>query len=83
MGDALQDALIAAWRKRNQYDDARETARNWLLAIVADQCRKGHRRRFRRQEQQVIELPLDGPDRRIGPDLDRPLRRLSSWPPQG
>ena len=75
--DALQDALIAAWRKRHQYDDARGTARNWLLAIVADQCRKGHRRRFGRHEQQLVELPLEAPDRSAGPDLDRALRRLS------
>ena len=38
--DVLQDALAAAWRKRSQFDSARGSARNWLLAIVADQARK-------------------------------------------
>ena len=38
--DALQEALGAAWRKRDQYDATRGTARAWLLAVVADQARK-------------------------------------------
>lgn len=66
--DVLQDALAAAWRKRSQFDSARGSARNWLLAIVADQARKSHRRR--RPE------PVPIPDRisvDASPDLD--LRR--------
>lgn len=42
--DVLQEALSAAWRKRAQFDETRGTARNWLLAIVADQAYKGRRR---------------------------------------
>jgi RNA polymerase sigma-70 factor (ECF subfamily) len=42
--DVLQDALADAWRKRSQFDAARGTARNWLLAIVADQAYKTRRR---------------------------------------
>jgi RNA polymerase sigma-70 factor (ECF subfamily) len=42
--DVLQEALSAAWRKRGQFDPARGTARNWLLAIVADQSCKNRRR---------------------------------------
>jgi RNA polymerase sigma factor (sigma-70 family) len=42
--DVLQEALSAAWRKRGQFDPARGTARNWLLAIVADQSGKNWRR---------------------------------------
>ena len=38
--DALQEALAAAWRKRDQYDPARGTVRTWLLAVAADQGRK-------------------------------------------
>lgn len=75
--DVLQEALVAAWRKRSQYDDERGTARNWLLAIVADQCRKGHRRRFARREQLLTDLPLDEPDRSAEADLDRALLRLT------
>jgi RNA polymerase sigma-70 factor (ECF subfamily) len=43
--DVLQDALADAWRKRSHFDAARGTARNWLLAIVADQAYKTRRRR--------------------------------------
>lgn len=42
--DVLQEALASAWRKRAQFDPRRGTARGWLLAIVADQARKSHRR---------------------------------------
>lgn len=43
--DVVQEALTAAWRKFELYDDARGTPRAWLLAIVADQARKFYRRR--------------------------------------
>lgn len=42
--DVLQEALAAAWRKRDQFDPARGPAKPWLLAIVADQARKHWRR---------------------------------------
>jgi RNA polymerase sigma-70 factor (ECF subfamily) len=42
--DVLQDSLSAAWRKRTQFDRRRGSARNWLLAIVADQAHKNRRR---------------------------------------
>lgn len=45
--DILQDALVVAWRKRAQFDPQRGTARNWLLAITADQRRKAWRRAAR------------------------------------
>lgn len=45
--DILQDALVAAWRKRAQFDPARGSARNWLLAVTADQRRKAWRRAAR------------------------------------
>ena len=45
--DILQDALVAAWRKRAQYDPARGTARTWLVAITADQRSKAWRRAVR------------------------------------
>lgn len=45
--DILQDALVVAWRKRAQFDPARGTARNWLLAITADQRSKAWRRTLR------------------------------------
>lgn len=41
--DVLQDALTTAWRKRRQYDQAKGSPRNWLLAIVADKVYKRRR----------------------------------------
>jgi RNA polymerase sigma factor (sigma-70 family) len=43
--DVLQEALVRAWRKRDQYDASRGTAATWLLAIIADQARRARRRR--------------------------------------
>jgi RNA polymerase sigma factor (sigma-70 family) len=42
--DVVQESLVRAWRRRSTYDDARGSAQTWLLAIVADQCRKARRR---------------------------------------
>jgi RNA polymerase sigma-70 factor (ECF subfamily) len=48
--DVLQEALTQAWRKRRQFDPVRGSARNWLLAITADQRRKYWRRSAARLE---------------------------------
>lgn len=64
--DVVQEALSAAWRKREQYRADRGSARSWLLAIVADQAYKHHRRK-----RPLIELVTDVPDRDVSAD----------WPP--
>lgn len=74
--DVLQEALDAAWRKRAQFDAARGTARNWLLAVVADQARKGHRRRWARREHELEDRPVE--DVHADVDLARALRTLSA-----
>jgi RNA polymerase sigma-70 factor (ECF subfamily) len=74
--DVLQDALGAAWRKRAQFDPDRGTARNWLLAVVADQARKGHRRLWSRREQELEDRPVE--DTRADVDLARALGRLTA-----
>lgn len=56
--DILQDALVVAWRKRDQFDPERGTARNWLLAITADQRRKTWRRALRLP---IVRSPLPEP----------------------
>ena len=72
--DVLQEALSVAWRKRANFDEQRGTARNWLLAIVADQARKGHRRAGRPQLAAVEDSHEDD----VGdPDLDRAVDALS------
>lgn len=43
--DVVQEALVRAWRKRDQYDESRGTPATWLLAITADQARRARRRR--------------------------------------
>ena len=76
--DVLQDALTTAWRKRDRFDAARGTARNWLLAIVADHGRKARRQSLRRKAGAVpASEPVseDVPERDL--DVERALRRLS------
>jgi RNA polymerase sigma factor (sigma-70 family) len=74
--DVLQEALSAAWRKRGQFDLARGTARNWLLAIVADQCFK-NRRRLRPVMADPAELPAPAADGSEQLDLDAALAKLT------
>lgn len=76
--DVLQEALSAAWRKRDQYDAERGTARSWLLAIVADQAYKHHRR-----HRPTLELVTDVIDHAAltegppGVDLSAALAKLT------
>lgn len=74
--DVLQEALAAAWRKRHQFDETRGTARNWLLAIVADQARKGYRRR-RPSLELVDDVDAGDPAPEVDVDLRAALRRLT------
>lgn len=43
--DIVQDALVRAWSKRQQFDPQRGSPAAWLLAITADQARQARRRR--------------------------------------
>jgi RNA polymerase sigma-70 factor (ECF subfamily) len=69
--DIVQDSLVRAWRKREQFDDSRGTVTTWLLAIVADQARSSRRTRLRRLRivDDSAEVP-DAPDSTTAPDLD-------------
>lgn len=72
--DVLQEALTAAWRKWYQFDGTRGTPARWLLAIVADQARKAHRRT--KHTEQLTDV--QGTDARPGDvDLERAIRRLA------
>jgi RNA polymerase sigma-70 factor (ECF subfamily) len=73
--DVLQEALSAAWRKRGQFDPTRGTARNWLLAIVADQALKGRRRL--RPTSELVDLADDERDTAVDVDLRAALDRLT------
>ncbi len=54
--DAVQEALLRAWRKRGQFDARRGTPSAWLLAIAADQARQARRR----QRQAVLLGEVSG-----------------------
>jgi DNA-directed RNA polymerase specialized sigma24 family protein len=73
--DVLQEALSSAWRKRAQFDEARGTVRNWLLAIVADQSRKGFRRV--RDDVELFDVSVAPGDLDGDVDLRRALTRLT------
>ena len=74
--DVLQEALCAAWRKRGRFDEGRGSARNWLLAITADQARKAWRRSSRPGPGLVDDTPVrTGPERDL--DVERALGSLS------
>jgi RNA polymerase sigma-70 factor, ECF subfamily len=80
-GDAVQAALLIAWRKLHTVRDP-EHLRSWLVAVTANEARHLVRRRRRGR---IVELDLDAPDaestdsqaaiRRL--DLVNALRRLS------
>lgn len=82
--DILQDALVVAWRKRGQFDPERGSARNWLLAITADQRRKAWRRAVRTLTRAWAEPDAPQPadpraiafDHEAGLDLRRAIHRL-------
>jgi RNA polymerase sigma-70 factor (ECF subfamily) len=70
--DIVQDSLVRAWRKRDQFDDTRGTVTTWLLAIVADQARSSRRTRVRRLRlvDDFADVP-DAPDpAAVAADLD-------------
>lgn len=74
--DVVQDALIRAWRKRSTYDAGRGSAQAWLLAIVADRCRR-HRLRSPSPTSQLVATSLAAPsdtDRRV--DVELAVRKL-------
>lgn len=75
--DVLQEALSSAWRKRGQFDPDRGTARNWLLAITADQARKSHRRLRAVPSTELAEHNASAADQVHGLDLERALGGLT------
>jgi RNA polymerase sigma-70 factor (ECF subfamily) len=73
--DVLQNALLLAWRRRDQFDPARGSARNWLLAVTANEARKSHRPRLH-VELVDRDLPPAVAPASADVDLQRALRRL-------
>jgi RNA polymerase sigma factor (sigma-70 family) len=76
--DVLQEALTTAWRKRAKFDAERGSARNWLLALTADQARKAHRRSIRQPKSLLIDAPGKASTQDRDVDIERAIGRLSN-----
>ena len=73
--DLVQDALVRAWRRWSTYDGRRGTPLPWLLAIVADQGRRG-----RLRSRPTLPVPDPGLHVELAPadlDLERAIATLS------
>ena len=76
--DVVQESLLRAWRKRESYDANRGSVQSWLLAIVADRCRRHRTRHWRPESSELIDVvaaPASDLDRSV--DIDRAVRSLS------
>jgi RNA polymerase sigma-70 factor (ECF subfamily) len=71
--DIVQESLLRAWRKRSTYDEDRGSVLTWLLAIVADQCRRSRVRS--RPTSSLVDAPVT--DSPADVDLERGLLHLS------
>ena len=72
--DVVQEAMMRAWRKRDQYDQSRGTAATWLLAITADQARRARRRQRPFALLGEINVPSTSLDDRV--DVEAAVARL-------
>ncbi|HEX2895758.1 MAG TPA: sigma-70 family RNA polymerase sigma factor [Marmoricola sp.] len=76
--DLVQDALVRAWRRWPTYDAGRGAPLPWLLAIVADQGRRGRLR----SRPATVPLPAhDGAVQLTPADLDLE-RAIAALPPR-
>jgi RNA polymerase sigma-70 factor, ECF subfamily len=64
--DAVQDALVAAWRQLSSLRDP-GAFDAWLTRILVNRCRKGVRRRGVRR---VHEVPVEAADARLEPRIE-------------
>jgi RNA polymerase sigma factor (sigma-70 family) len=71
--DVLQNAVLAAWRHRDGFDDARGTAGAWLATVTVNEARKS-RRSWRPPE--PIRALASGIASEVSVDLHRAMRRL-------
>ena len=74
--DLVQEALIRAWQRWSTYDPARGSAAGWLLAIVADRCRRHRSRRPSGREVELVEHAAP-PAQRHDIDLERAIAGLA------
>lgn len=74
--EVLQETLLRAWKHKSSFDPSRGTERVWLLAILANQCRRHRRTTMRWWPAIADQEPIY---RQALPDLDleRAIRKLS------
>jgi RNA polymerase sigma factor (sigma-70 family) len=71
--DVVQDALVRAWQKWDQFDSARGTPSSWLLGITADRARDARRKRVRRLhavDETALAPDAAAPATNLAADLD-------------
>ena len=66
--EAVQDTLVLAWRKREQFDPARGTERSWLFGILRNVASSRHRTNVRGLQ---VARPLLSADRVASGDEDQ------------
>jgi RNA polymerase sigma factor (sigma-70 family) len=78
--DIVQESLVRAWQKWNQFDPDRGTPIGWLLTITASIAAdaRRHRARWRRLVDHDADLgdPAAAPDPRTDVDLERAVAGL-------
>ena len=72
--DAVQEALIRAWKHRDSFDSSRGTARSWLVAITIRQAQT--LRSKVRADPVLADLASHDADRDEVMDLRHQVRRL-------
>lgn len=60
--DVTQETFVRAWRSRDQFSDARGSARGWLLAIAGHRALDSLRHRSCRDEALDATFDVPGPD---------------------
>jgi RNA polymerase sigma-70 factor (ECF subfamily) len=77
--DVVQDALLAAWRLRDRFDETRGTARSWLLTLTVDHARRAGRKRARSPRFTAVldDAAVCGVDTTIDQDLTAAIIKLS------
>lgn len=81
--DLLADVFVTALRRRQSYDPARGTARNWLFGIASNELRHHHRSEARHHAATVRlagqAAPIPGPEDRSVEKADaaEAIRRLA------
>lgn len=77
--DILQDSLVRAWEKRDQFNPKIGQPTSWLLAITSDQIRQARRRQRRHpsliNDAALAELATEDTTHDL--DLQRALARLT------